>query len=170
MCISYIFTEFISGIDHSPKMLMLNRTSLTWELSDSCKRCRSTVKTHQKIILANSSAKFHTKTAEKGSEGRAQGLTSKLLAMSRQQLHQRHGAAPGEQGQQHPRLLLNKEQLYKDPEYMGERRKRWRPNPCTICLFPPSILLTQNQSCRVPHHRLVPLTGMSSNARGLVHL
>lgn len=152
---------------------MLNSTSLTWELSDSCKMCRSTVKTHQKIILANSSAKFHTKTAEKGSENRAQSLTSKLLLMSRQQLYQRHWAASGEQGQQHPRLLLNKEQLYKDPEYMGGKEKEGEALILALfAFFPPSILLTQNPSasCRVPHHRLVPLTGVSSNTRGLVHL
>lgn len=34
-------------------MLMLNSTSLTWELSDSCKMSRSTVKTHQNITVAN---------------------------------------------------------------------------------------------------------------------
>lgn len=56
--------------------------------------------------------------------------------------------------------------------YQGKGERGGGPNPCTICLFSPSILPTQNQSaiCREPHHRLVPLTGVCSNARGFVNL
>lgn len=44
--------------------------------------------------------------------------------------------------------------------------------PALFAFFSPSILLTQNQSaiCREPHHMLVTLTGVCSNARGLVNL
>lgn len=76
----------------------------------------------------------------------------------------------GKQVQHHPRLLLNKEPLSKDLKYMGTKGVRGGgPNPCTICLFSPSVLLSWNQSasCTVPHHWLA---GVCSNARGLVNL
>lgn len=57
--------------------------------------------------------------------------------------------------------------------YWGQKEKEVEALiPAVFAFFLQAFLLTQNQSasCRVPQHRLVPLTGACSNARGLVNL